>query len=51
MTGKQVAQYNAVNNNGVINARYAASHLQNGVYTVQYTVGNASKSIKMIVQK
>ncbi len=51
MTGKQVAQYNAVNNNGVINARYAASHLQNGVYTVQYTVGNTSKSIKMIVQK
>ncbi|MBU3714721.1 MAG: T9SS type A sorting domain-containing protein, partial [Ferruginibacter sp.] len=51
MTGKVVAQYNTINNNGVINARYVAGYLPNGVYTVQYTVGNTSKSIKMIVQK
>jgi hypothetical protein len=51
MTGRVVAQYNAINNEGVINSTYDASQLPNGVYTVQYTFGNQNKAIKMFIQK
>lgn len=51
MTGKVVAQYNAINTAGVINSTYDAGQLPNGVYTVQYTLGNQTKAIKMFIQK
>ncbi|MBU6157561.1 MAG: T9SS type A sorting domain-containing protein [Bacteroidetes bacterium] len=51
MTGKVVAQYNAINAGSVINSTYDASQLPNGVYNVQYTLGNRTKAIKMFIQK
>ena len=49
--GRLISQFNAVNSNGSIITDYKGSHLANGVYTVQYTVGAVSKSLKFVVQK
>jgi hypothetical protein len=49
--GRLISQFNAINNNGVIMTDYKGTNLANGVYTVQYTVGSVSKSMKFVVQK
>ena len=49
--GRLISQFNTVNNNGAIITDYKGSNLANGVYTVQYTVGSVSKSLKFVVQK
>ena len=51
MLGKVVMTTTATNNNGSIVANINNSDLKNGVYTVKYTVGNVTNSIKMIVKK
>jgi peroxiredoxin family protein len=51
MLGKVVMTTMATNNNGSIVANINNSNLQNGVYTVKYTVGNVTNSIKMVVKK
>jgi uncharacterized lipoprotein YajG len=51
MYGKVVAQFTAQNNRGAIVSNYTGTALANGVYTVQYTVGTISKTMKMVVQK
>jgi len=51
MLGKVVMTTTATNNNGSIVANINNSNLQNGVYTVKYTVGNVTNSIKMVVKK
>ncbi len=51
MLGKVVMTTTATNNNGSIVANINNSNLQNGVYTVRYTVGNVTNSIKMVVKK
>lgn len=49
--GKQVAHFNTENNSGYINAKYDASHLDNGLYTVSYILNGQLKSLRLIVQK
>ncbi|MFN9710591.1 MAG: T9SS type A sorting domain-containing protein, partial [Bacteroidota bacterium] len=49
--GRLISQFNAPNTNGLIITDYKGSNLANGVYTVQYTVGSVSKSMKFVVQK
>ena len=51
MLGKVVMTTTATNNNGSIVANINNSNLVNGVYTVRYTVGNVTNSIKMVVKK
>ncbi|MCX6292949.1 MAG: T9SS type A sorting domain-containing protein [Sphingobacteriales bacterium] len=51
MLGKVVMTTTATNNNGSIVANINNSNLLNGVYTVRYTVGNVTNSIKMVVKK
>ena len=51
MLGKVVMTTLVTNNNGTIVANINNSNLQNGVYTVKYTVGNVTNSIKMVVKK
>jgi hypothetical protein len=51
MFGKVVAHYTAVNNFGKINKTISQNTLPNGVYTVKYTVGSTTNSIRMVVQK
>jgi peroxiredoxin family protein len=51
MLGNVVMTATATNNNGSIVANIKNSILQNGVYTVKYTVGNVTNSIKMVVKK
>jgi peroxiredoxin family protein len=51
MLGKVVMTKLVTNNNGTIVANINNSNLQNGVYTVRYTVGNITNSIKMVVKK
>ncbi len=51
MLGKVVMTTLVTNNNGTIFANINNSNLQNGVYTVKYTVGNVTNSIKMVVKK
>ena len=50
MYGKTVAQFNTMTNNGRIAKNISAGYLPNGLYTVVYTVGTTTKSIKMIVR-
>lgn len=51
MLGKVVMTTLVTNNNGSIVANINNSNLTNGVYTVRYTVGNVTNSIKMVVKK
>ena len=51
MMGKVVYQSNAVCNNGTLVSTINNYNLPNGVYTVRYTIGSLTNSVKMIVQK
>ena len=51
MTGKVVYQTNAVVNNGILNSRINNNNLSNGIYTVRYTIGSVTNTVKMVVQK
>ena len=47
--GRRVAQYNTMNTAGKMNKNIAENALAPGLYTVVYTVGSKTGSIKMIV--
>ena len=49
--GRRVAQYNMMNNAGMINKNISENTLAPGLYTVVYTVGSKTGSIKFIVNK
>ncbi len=49
--GRRVAQYNTMNTAGKMNKNIAENTLAPGLYTVVYTVGNKTGSIKMIVNQ
>ncbi len=49
--GKMVYQTNAVVNNGILNSRINNYNLSNGIYTVRYTIGSVTNTVKMVVQK
>ena len=51
MNGRLVSNLTAQNNNGLISQNINNSNLNNGIYTVRYTVGNVTNTIKMVVQK
>jgi len=51
MNGRVVSNFTAQNNNGLISENINNSNLNNGIYTVRYTVGNVTNTIKMVVQK
>jgi len=51
MMGKVVYQTNAVVNNGILNSRINNYNLSNGIYTVRYTIGSVTNTVKMVVQK
>jgi hypothetical protein len=51
MMGKMVYQTNAVVNNGILNSRINNNNLSNGIYTVRYTIGSVTNTVKMVVQK
>jgi hypothetical protein len=51
MNGRLVSNLTAQNNNGLISQNINNSYLNNGIYTVRYTVGNVTNTIKMVVQK
>jgi hypothetical protein len=51
MNGRMVSNFTAQNNSGLISQNISNSNLNNGVYTVRYTVGTVTSAIKMVVQK
>ncbi len=51
MNGRVVSNFTAQNNNGLISENINNSNLNNGIYTVRYTVGNVTNTIKMVIQK
>ena len=51
MNGRVVSNFTAQNNSGLISENINNSNLNNGIYTVRYTVGNVTNTIKMVVQK
>ncbi len=48
--GRVVAQFAASNNAGTISKNISLNKLATGVYTVKYTVGSVSNSIRMVVE-
>jgi hypothetical protein len=51
MFGKTVAQYNVPVTNGSIRKQMNTTQLPNGLYTMVYTIGNTTKTVKMVIQK
>ena len=51
LNGRIVSNVSAVNNNGLIVTNINNSNLNNGIYTVRYTVGNVTNAVKMVIQK
>jgi hypothetical protein len=51
MTGRVVLTQRGVNNSGIINENINGPNLKNGLYMINYIIGDTRKSIKMIVQK
>jgi len=51
MYGRVVNQFTAQNNNGSIYMNIADAKLINGLYSVKYSVGTISSSVKMMIKK
>jgi hypothetical protein len=51
MFGRVVDRYTAANNFGYINKNVSNNKLSNGIYTVKYTIGNITNTIRMVLQK
>lgn len=51
VTGKIVNQKCAYSNNGILMVPFENATLPNGIYTIKYTIGNISKSVRMIVNR
>ena len=51
MYGRVVNQFTAQNNNGSIHMNISDSKLVNGMYSVKYSIGTISNSIKMMIKK
>ena len=48
--GRVVSQFTAINNAGTISKNVSDNKIATGIYTVKYTIGSVTNSLKMIVQ-
>jgi hypothetical protein len=51
MYGRVVNQFTAQNNNGLIYLKISDSKLVNGLYSVKYSIGTISNSVKLMIKK